>query len=133
MHLRPLACLTALVLASLAALVAVARAEPERSVDERVARLEQEVAWLRSREDRLTKALLAEGPRGAALARALEAARSAGFATHAQPTQSRVLLLDALGAEAAAMQQGGAAWTDKERAERAALDAARTPGAGGAR
>ncbi|MFM8385289.1 MAG: hypothetical protein ACKOCB_00510 [Planctomycetia bacterium] len=76
---------------------------------------------------------MAGAPPAPPLARALEAARSAGFATHAQPTQSRVLLLDALGAEAAAMQQGGAAWTDKERAERAALDAARAPGAGGAR
>ncbi|MFM8386091.1 MAG: hypothetical protein ACKOCB_04600, partial [Planctomycetia bacterium] len=89
MHLRTLACLTALVLAPLAALVAVARAEPERSVDERVARLEQEVAWLRSREERLTKALLAEGPRGGGLGRALKAARSAGFATPAPPTNRK--------------------------------------------
>lgn len=125
--MRPLslALALALPLASLAALVAVARAEPERTPEERLTRLEQEVAWLRGREERLTKALLAQGERGAALARALEAVRAAGFATHAQPTQSRTLLLDGLAAEAAALQKDLPTLTEKERAQRAALDAGR--------
>ncbi|MFM8980417.1 MAG: hypothetical protein ACKOSS_08145 [Planctomycetia bacterium] len=125
--MRPLAlALTlALPLASLAAAVAVARAEPERTAEERIAQLEREVAWLRGREERVTKALLAQGERGAALARAVEGVRSAGFATHAQPTQSRTLLLDGLAAEAAALQKDLPTLSEKERTERAALDAGR--------
>ena len=116
----------ALVVVTVLVLAARARGEdpaPDSSatLETRVDLLAREVAYLRSREVRLTNYVVANGARGDALESLVVELRSGGFASAANPSPTRERLLQGLTALAESLKAGLPLLSQGEQAMRASL------------
>jgi|GEM_PF-5637168 len=116
----------ALVVGTVLFLAARARGEdpvPDSGValETRVELLAREVAYLRSREVRLTNYMVANGARADALESLVVELRNAGFASAANPSPTRERLLQGLTAMALSIKAGLPFLSQGEQALRASL------------
>jgi hypothetical protein len=97
------------------ALAGGARGEDPISLDQRMEALQREVTWLRGREARLSAYVIENEARADGLEKLVAELRTAGFASHAQPTASRELLLRGLSDLARSLKAGVPVMTEAER------------------
>lgn len=116
----------ALVLVTVLALAARARGEDPAggsgaTLETRVDLLARETAYLRVREAKLTNYVLANGARGEELEKLVADLRSGGFASAANPSGTRELLLNGLTALAESLKAGLPLRSQSEQAMLASL------------